>query len=186
MSIVTKTGDRGDTGRFGGGRISKSDVRINAIGCVDELNSSIGLLCARTDLADAVLVDLKLIQNALFTIGSELSLAPDAPKEAQEYIPRIQSEELRHIEKRIQELEVLLEPQRKFILPGGASCAAMSFWIRSLVRRTERSLVVANESEPVSEDILRYLNRTSDYFYILARYLNMEAGESEIEWQGGK
>ena len=84
MSIVTKTGDGGTTGRFGGGRISKSNPRIEAIGSVDELNSSIGLMSARTDLGDDVLVDLKLIQGIFFTIGSMLSLSPEAKEETKE------------------------------------------------------------------------------------------------------
>jgi cob(I)alamin adenosyltransferase len=186
MSIVTKTGDGGTTGRFGGGRISKSNPRIEAIGSVDELNSSIGLMSARTDLGDDVLVDLKLIQGIFFTIGSMLSLSPEAKEETKEYVPNIQSEELEHLERRITELEAILTPQRKFILPGGAPSAAMSFWIRSLARKAERRVVEASEQEAVDESILKYLNRVSDYFYILARYLNMESGVGETEWQGGE
>ena len=100
MSIVTKTGDGGTTGRFGGGRIPKADPRICAIGSVDELNSAIGLLCARQDLPLEVSQDLKTIQSACFTIGSQLSTPQDAPQEAKDYIPRITEDDVLFLDRK--------------------------------------------------------------------------------------
>jgi cob(I)alamin adenosyltransferase len=185
MSIVTKTGDQGETGRFGGGRIKKTNPRISAIGDVDELNSAIGLLSARTDLPLEINEDIKTIQATCFTIGSNLSTPTDAPQEAQEYIPRLKEEDLSFLEKKVDELEHQLSSQNAFILPGGRAAASMSFWIRAICRRAERSTVASHELEEVPALMLQYLNRLSDYFYVLARFLNQEAGVEETQWKGG-
>ena len=185
MSIATKTGDQGDTGRFGGGRISKTDIRICAIGTVDELNSAIGLICARNDINIEIMHVLRRIQECCFCIGSALSLSEHASSHEKEYIPRVTQSDVAFLERKIDETEHRLSPQRRFILPGGAPSAAMCFWIRSVARRAERIVVQAHEQEPVDEQILPFLNRLSDYFYVLARFLNQEQGEDEVEWQGG-
>ena len=186
MSIVTKTGDQGETGRFGGGRVSKSHHRIEAIGCADELNSAIGLLTARPDIPEPAPGDLKRIQDACFTIGGELSISPEASPEAQDYTPRVSAADVEFLETRITALEGSLPPQQRFILPGGSPAAAMAFWIRTLARRAERAVAASSQAEPVSPALLQYLNRLADYFYALARFLNARAGVEEVEWQGGK
>jgi len=185
MSITTKTGDGGTTGRFGGARISKDDIRICAIGTVDELNSAIGLVCARKDIDFEILEDLKKIQAHCFTIGAELSLSEDASKEAKDYIPRISEIDVSFLEHKINKMENLLSPQRRFILPGGSAQSSMCFWIRSVARRAERVVVRASNLERVDMIIIKYLNRLSDYFFVLARVLNQELRVDEIEWKGG-
>lgn len=186
MSIVTKTGDQGETGRFGGGRVGKSHHRIEAIGCADELNSAIGLLTARPDIPEPVPGDLKRIQDACFTIGAELSISSEATPEARDYIPRVAAADVEFLEARITALEGSLVSQQRFLLPGGSPAAAMSFWIRTLARRAERAVVASSQAEPVSSVLLQYLNRLSDYFYVLARFLNARSGVAEVEWVGGK
>ncbi|MBU2575660.1 cob(I)yrinic acid a,c-diamide adenosyltransferase [Patescibacteria group bacterium] len=185
MTITTKTGDQGETGRFGGARISKDDIIICALGTIDELNSAIGLLVARQDLPIDAESDLKTIQATCFTIGAQLSTPKNVSKEAQDYIPRLSDDDVRFLERKIDEIEHCLGPQRKFILPGGSSAGAMCFWIRTIARRAERIAVKASYNEPVDEQILVYLNRLSDYFYVLARFLNQESGIEEVEWSGG-
>ena len=185
MSIATKTGDQGDTGRFGGGRISKTDVRIEAIGSIDELNSAIGLICARNDISEEIMHCLHKIQESCFCIGSALSLSETATAHDKEYIPRIKQSDVEFLEREIDAIENRLKPQRRFILPGGSPSASMCFWLRTIARRAERVVVQAHEQEPVDEQVLPYLNRLSDYFYVLARFLNQEQGIDEIEWQGG-
>lgn len=186
MSIVTKTGDQGETGRFGGGRVSKSHPRIEAIGCVDELNSAIGLLTARLDITEPAPGDLKRVQEACFTIGGELSISSEATPEARGYIPRVSAADVEFLEARIAALEGELVPQQRFLLPGGSPAAAMAFWIRTLARRAERAVVASSQAEPVSSSLLQYLNRLADYFYVLARFLNARSGAAEVEWSGGK
>ncbi|MDP6571775.1 MAG: cob(I)yrinic acid a,c-diamide adenosyltransferase [Patescibacteria group bacterium] len=186
MSIVTKTGDQGETARFGGGRVSKNDASVIANGDVDELNSAIGLLSARSDISGDILDDLKAIQSACFTIGAELATPPNASEESRLYIPRIKEQDLSYIEARINHMEPKLAPQKHFLLPGGTPAAAMAYWIRTIARRAERSVVIVHQEQGANPMLVQYLNRLSDYFYVLARYLNQETGVSEKIWQGGE
>lgn len=219
MSIVTKKGDKGETGIFDGRRLPKNSGRIEAIGSVDELNSAIGiLLCQSTgadialeprttvlpphpqghnlseqkhvpprDYASVSLVrgELKKIQEHCFTIGAELATPADSSAEHLAYIPRIKEADLRFLEDKISQREPDLPKQNKFILPGGTEAAALSFWARAIARRAERAAVDLDKAEAVNPIILQYLNRLSDYFFILGRFLNRQAGQAETEWQGG-
>lgn len=185
MGVVTKTGDTGETGRFGGARVAKNDPSVCANGDIDELNSAIGLLSARRDVAQELLDELAAIQAVCFTMGAEIATPPDAPEASQSYIPRVREQDVALLENRIAALEPELAPRKRFVLPSGAPAAAMAYWIRSISRKAERSVVAARANRPLNPLIIQYLNRLSDYFYILARFLNQEQGVVEEEWQGG-
>ncbi|MBI2050394.1 MAG: cob(I)yrinic acid a,c-diamide adenosyltransferase [Parcubacteria group bacterium] len=185
MGVVTKTGDKGETGRFGGARVPKDDPGVCANGDIDELNSAIGLFLARPDMSEQVMHDLRAVQSACFTIGAEIATPPDAPDESRSYIPRIAEADVFLLEERITAIESLLSPQKHFLLPGGVPAAAMAYWIRTITRRAERSVVHAHGAGPFNPLIIKYLNRLSDYWYVLARFLNQQRGIAEPEWRGG-
>jgi len=184
MSVVTKTGDSGETGRFGGGRVPKYDCSVAANGDVDELNSAIGLLLARPDIAEGDAQDLKSVQDACFVIGAELATTQEGSKEAQASIPRVVDGDILKLEARISEIEAALTPQKHFILPGGSPRAAMAFWVRTIARRAERAVSALARERELNPSVLKYLNRLSDYFYVLARYFNQLDGAPEVEWLG--
>ena len=175
MGIVTKTGDTGETGRFGGARVPKDDPGVCANGDVDELNSAIALLAVRPDVPEDIAGHLSDIQSACFTLGAEIATPLDAPDASQAYIPRITGADIARIEGWISGIEALLKKQTSFLLPGGVPGAAMAYWIRTITRRAERSVVRAHRASALSPLVIQYLNRLSDYFYVLARLLNQLA-----------
>ena len=161
MPIYTKTGDKGITGMFSGKRVSKSSQLINAIGAVDELNSFLGIVGGLED-----------VQKNLFTINANLSGAKlNLPKDASE-----------KLEKEIDEIEKKLPKQKNFLIYGGSSRAAKIYFARALTRRAERELVVLK----LGEEILIYINRLSDYLFILARNVNYNKGVKETVWKTSK
>jgi cob(I)alamin adenosyltransferase len=178
MKIYTKTGDTGQTSLFGGGRVSKATVRIEAYGTVDELNSHLGFIRALkvTDTADNW---LEIIQNDLFTLGADLA----TPIDTKVKIKRISNSESDPLEKWIDKMEESLAPLKFFILPGGSPAAAAIQIARTVCRRAERCVITAAESEQISNDCIIYLNRLSDFLFVLSRYENSKAGISEIKWQ---
>lgn len=184
MSIVTRGGDKGETGLFGGKRVSKDEPQIEAIGCLDELNAAIGVLAAFI-AKDDVQKELAAIQGACFVMGGELATPDDAPEQSRAYIPRLKEADLTALENWLDGREAALSSQTKFILPGGRQEAALAFWVRTVARRAERRVAALSRQEAVNPVILRYLNRLSDYFFILGRFLNQAAGQSEKEWKGG-
>ena len=186
MSIVTKTGDKGETGLFGGTRVPKNNPRVAAYGDVDELNSAIGVLLSSVKLPDNIKDDLLFIQDKCFVAGGELATPGEAPEKIQAYVPRLAENDVLFLEEKISALEAAVPGQTKFILPGGSQEAALCFWVRTIARRAERSSVGLAQSEAVSPLVIKYLNRLSDYFFILGRFLNHQAGVAEIEWQGGR
>ncbi len=182
MKIYTKTGDGGETGLFGGGRIPKDSLRVAAYGEVDEVNAVLGL--ARTldpqELVDAL---LQRIQRDLFTIGAELA-APD-PDTVQKALSRraaIAESDITALEDAIDSHESRLEPLKNFILPGGAPKAATLHLARTVCRRAERAVVALSRHEQISPAILRYLNRLSDLLFVLARAANAHAGRPDVKW----
>lgn len=182
IKIYTKTGDKGKTSLLGGTKIFKSDMRIESYGSVDELNSFIGLLCASVS-DNNVVSELRGIQSALFTIGSHL--ACDTKKFPIEKLPFISDEAITGLEMSIDKMNESLPEMKNFILPGGGNGAATAHVCRSVCRRAERHIVALIESgNEVEEIIVRYLNRLSDYFFVLARYLSFQLGEEEIIWKG--
>jgi cob(I)alamin adenosyltransferase len=181
MKIYTKGGDKGETGLFGGERVSKDSLRIEAYGITDELNSFIGLLL--TEIIDAEVKNLlNKIQSLLFTLGSDLA-APDNETNKKHNIPRINRSHCEELENEIDKFDARLEELRNFILPGGCKSSSMLHICRTICRRAERKVVSLNKDVEVSPDIIIFLNRLSDLFFVLARYENKVSGIEDIKWQ---
>jgi cob(I)alamin adenosyltransferase len=180
MKIYTRTGDTGQTGLLGGARVSKNDPRIEAYGTIDELNSHTGML---RDLAQHHHADLLLeIQNTLFAIGSRLASQSDA--EAQKFkVPTVTDHDITALEKAMDAMDSELEPMRNFILPGGHPAVSQAHICRTVCRRAERRVIELGQSTDVPEVIIRYLNRLSDLFFMLARHLGKMLNASEIPWR---
>jgi cob(I)alamin adenosyltransferase len=180
MKIYTKTGDDGTSGLIGGRRVMKSDIRLEAYGTVDELNSWIGLL--RSIVNDSSISELLLrIQNTLFAIGSKLATGENG-LEYTDHI-RIEDAEAVMIEKAMDEYESKLHPIRNFILPGGSPLTGYCHIARTICRRAERRIVQLSKEYPVEGGIVRYINRLSDYLFMLARKLAADSGVKEIPWK---
>ena len=174
--IVTRTGDAGTTGLGDGSRIGKDSLRIDVIGEVDELNSTLGVLLAE-ELPDAVRVALTGIQHDLFDLGGELCLPGMAVmKDAQ----------VARLEDLAEEFNADLPMLKEFILPGGTRPAAIAHLCRTIARRAERSMVRLNTAEPLSDAARRYVNRLSDLLFIFGRLLNRAGGRGDVLWQKGK
>ena len=180
MKIYTKTGDSGETGLFGGTRVSKASLRVSAYGEVDELNSTIGW--ARVAAEDPeVLSLLHRIQTELFELGSELASTAERKKKGG--VPSVDETQVVALERAIDRWEAELSPLRSFVLPGGAELAARFHVARCVCRRAERALVLLGTQEELRGELLRYLNRLSDLLFVLARYANQTAGVPDIPWE---
>lgn len=178
MKIYTKTGDTGTTSLVGGKRVPKSDIRLEAYGTVDELNAFIGdLINTITDEKDKTL--LTRIQNKLFVVGSKLA----SDEEWQAKLPGIQTCDIEKIENRIDEIETVLPRHNKFILPGGTAAACKAHICRTVARRAERNISRLAEHCKVGAEEAAYINRLSDYFFVLSRYCNIIAGSEEKFWE---
>jgi cob(I)alamin adenosyltransferase len=180
MKIYTKTGDEGQTGLFGGPRVRKDDVRIEAYGTVDELNATIGVARCQS-LPPAIDQCLLRVQSELFSVGAELA-TPDPQKHGTALVGERQ---IAALESAIDELEQTLPALRNFILPGGSPAAASLHVARGICRRTERR-VVTLASQPqtaISPHIIRYLNRLGDYLFVAARSAGQQASVAEIPWE---
>jgi len=181
MKIYTKTGDAGDTGLFGGGRVGKDHPRVEAYGDVDELNATLGLVRALEPMPriDEVIVP---IQRDLFSIGALLA-TPDRDKmRASLEKARIDDTRIRELELAIDQCETELEPLRSFIVPGGTAKAAALHVSRTVCRRAERRVVALQQTEELPSLVVIYLNRVSDLLFMLARVANRRAGAGEVSW----
>ena len=177
MKLYTKTGDYGTTGLYGGTRISKTSARIKSIGETDELNAAIGI--ARTFAQEDPLDEMMArIQNWLFDLGAELA----SPPGGKFTVEKISHGHIAAIEVSIDTLEEQLPPLKAFILPGGSPLASQLHMARCICRRTERSVVELNRSEPVREETRLFLNRLSDWLFVAARTANMSRHDNDIEW----
>jgi cob(I)alamin adenosyltransferase len=179
MKIYTKTGDTGTTSLFGGKRVSKADLRINAYGTVDELNSWVGLLRdqkVNTARKNALLE----IQDRLFTIGSMLAAEPGKTKVK---IPGLTDDDVVFLEKEIDRMDALLPALRSFILPGGSESVSVGHISRTVCRRAERLVIELLGSQVVDPMVIKYLNRLSDYLFVLARLMGQELGVEEAAWK---
>ncbi len=185
MKIYTKTGDAGTTALFGGTRVAKHHIRINSYGTVDELNSWIGMLRDQ-NLESSDLEMLISIQNDLFTLGAMLATDPEKAtlKSGKDRldIPLIQKADIRKLENAIDKMNEELPPMTHFILPGGHQSVSSCHIARTVCRRAERMTSLLHENEPVDELILTYLNRLSDFLFILARKLSSQLQVEEVKW----
>jgi cob(I)alamin adenosyltransferase len=177
--IYTKSGDRGKTALGDGSRVSKAGKRVEAIGQVDEINAVIGL--ARLHTKDSVNDDLGHIQNDLFDIGADLCM-PDLS--ATDCL-RITSSQVEWLEKKIDTMNTELKPLHSFVLPGGTEPAAFLHLARVVTRRAERAVVELSGKEPLRPEIIQYINRLSDYLFVLSRYLN-DKGDKDVLWKPGE
>ncbi len=182
MKIYTKTGDSGTTSLLGGARVSKAHIRIEAYGTVDELNSYIGLL--RDQEVNAARKDfLKTIQDRLFTIGADLATEPGKDKVIK---PDLFDTDISALESAMDHMDEQLPALTSFILPGGHQSVSFSHLARCVCRRAERICNTLNEQEPVSELVLKYLNRLSDYLFVLGRLMAQELDAEEVKWEPRK
>lgn len=181
MRIYTKTGDTGETGLFGGGRVGKDHARVVAYGDVDELNAALGVACAEPPTTFAADL-LEQIQRDLFAIGAELA-APEPAKLAKTLAGHpIGEPDVARLERAIDAHEAALPALREFILPGGTAKAAALHFSRTACRRAERAVVTLGRQAVVSPSILQYLNRLSDLLFVLARAANAHAGKPDVRW----
>ena len=184
MKIYTKTGDKGETSLYGGTRVSKAAARVESYGTLDELNAFIGL--AKAEISDEkVLNQLQKIQFDLFTVGSEAATPTDKlilANGKNRLDLMISEEEISELEHWMDDLDAELEPLQFFILPSGGKAAACIHVCRTVCRRAERAMVHLNETEEVRPELIKYLNRLSDYLFILARYISKISGEKEDFW----
>ncbi len=178
-TVYTRGGDRGTTSLVGGTRVSKADRRLDAYGTVDELNSWLGLLLCSDTVAALAGKILYNVQNRLFDIGSMLATEADSEWQP-EPLPDSAVEE---IEKEIDRLDATLPRHYRFILPGGSTDAARAHIARCVARRAERLIVALDTTVHVRPNIIRYINRLSDYLFVLARAINIKNGADEIFWE---
>lgn len=177
MKIYTKKGDKGETSLFGGQRVLKSAKRISAYGTTDELNSILGLADA-FGLSPESAERVESVQQHLFVLGSDLA----TPNTSKTRIDRIGEAEVEFLEKAIDKMEENLEPLKNFILPGGSPAGAVLHVARTVCRRAERLTIECSQEEDISEIAIQYLNRLSDFLFVLARYENHLSGNSEKTW----
>lgn len=182
MRIYTRTGDDGQTGLFGGGRVSKADVRVEAYGAVDELNSVLGWVISQNP-DSAVEQELTRVQADLFTIGAQLATPREQTRGKKPSIPELDPERIAHLERWIDQLESALPELRTFILPGGVPAAAALHVARAVCRRAERRVVALAEDQEVDPAVTIYLNRLSDSLFVAARYVNRRDGRSDLAWE---
>jgi cob(I)alamin adenosyltransferase len=181
MKIYTKTGDTGQTSLISGRRVSKADIRIDSYGTVDELNSWIGLVRdqpvneSRRDL-------LKEIQDRLFTVGATLAMDPDkaSPRKA---MPDIVEADVTLLEQAMDTMDAELPELRLFVLPGGHESVSYAHLARTVCRRAERLVIALNSESPVDPLVIQYINRLSDYLFVLSRKMTQELGVEEVAWK---
>ncbi|MFS4418305.1 cob(I)yrinic acid a,c-diamide adenosyltransferase [Maribacter sp. 2307ULW6-5] len=185
MKIYTKTGDQGTTALFGGTRVPKHHIRIDSYGTVDELNAWLGLLRDQPMHQEGK-ETLMHIQEKLFTVGAILATDPQKAtlKNGRERlnIPRIKDADIAFLEGAIDRMDAQLPPMTHFILPGGHTTVSYCHLARTVCRRAERMATLLHENEPFDPEVLRYLNRLSDYLFVLSRKLSLDLGGEEVKW----
>ncbi len=179
MKIYTKGGDKGKTSLLGGARVSKAHIRLHAYGTVDELNSYMGLLADQA-VNEPVIDFIRSIQNNLFTIGS--ILAADGNKNTMK-LPELEDSDVELLEHRMDEMDQHLAPLTSFLLPGGHQSVSFAHIARCVCRRAERLVIELDESVDVTPVLIKYLNRLSDYLFVLARYMAHRLEAPEILWR---
>lgn len=179
MKIYTKTGDKGTTSLLGGTRVSKGHLRIESYGNVDELNAWMGMVrdAEVNQKREKLLLE---IQDRLFTIGSNLAAEPGSAEKFN--IPQIKQADIEKLETAIDTMNEELEPMKNFILPGGHTAISNAHVARTVCRRAERNIVLLNEHEPVNGLVVQYLNRLSDYLFVLSRKIGKELNIPDTPW----
>lgn len=182
MKIYTRTGDRGETALFGGGRVRKDHDRVEAYGTVDEVNATIGW--AISAVADATIRErLESLQHDLFVLGSDLATPPPADGRRRPETPDLPRHRVEEMERWMDEADSELPPLRAFVLPGGTPGAAALHMARTVCRRAERAVVALAATNEVDDTVIVWLNRCSDLLFTLARLENHRSGVSDVEWK---
>lgn len=185
MKVYTKTGDKGTTALFGGTRVPKHHIRIESYGTIDELNSYIGLIRDQ-NIDQCYKNTLMHIQDRLFTVGAILATDPEKAilknGEQRLKIPKISNKDIERLEKEMDAMEELLPPMTHFVLPGGHQTVSFCHIARTVCRRAERIATHLNDLEPFQPETLMYINRLSDYLFVLARKLSHDLQAEEIKW----
>ncbi len=179
MKVYTKTGDKGTTALLGGARVPKHHIRIESYGTVDELNSHIGLIRDQ-EIATDIFETLLEIQDRLFTLGAILATQPEKKNVK---IPSLQEEDITFLEQKIDAMEATLPVMKSFVLPGGHTTVSYIHIARCVCRRAERLTVHLSENEEVPTTVLVYLNRLSDYLFVLSRKVAQDLNANEIPWK---
>lgn len=174
--IATRTGDDGTTGLGDGARLGKDEPRIAAMGDVDELNSTLGVLAAE-GLPEGIAADISTIQHDLFDMGAELCIPGHIA---------LRDEQVAFLDTRLAHYNAALAPLKEFILPGGTRAAALAHISRTVCRRAERSVIALGRDTTINAPVRQYLNRLSDLLFVLARALNAHAGRSDVYWRSGR
>ncbi|NNE15508.1 MAG: cob(I)yrinic acid a,c-diamide adenosyltransferase [Saprospiraceae bacterium] len=177
MKVYTKTGDKGMTALFGGKRVAKDNLQIEAYGTVDELNAFLGSLISYIDEVE-ILKELKPIQSTLFDIGAHLA----SDGKATDYLPEIKEDLIQKLEASMDNMTKSLPELKNFIMPGGNQRISAAHICRTVCRRTERRVVALQQELPIPQIIIVYLNRLSDYFFVLSRYLCVLDNIDEVKW----
>lgn len=180
MKIYTKTGDKGETSLIGGTRVRKSHLRIEAYGTIDELNSFLGVVRDQ-EVNQKRQALFSEIQDRLFTIGS--TLATDPAKEGKVQTPDLHAGDIQLLEDQMDVLDAQLPPLRNFILPGGHPAVSFCHVARTVCRRAERLVIALQEESAVDDLVVQYLNRLSDFLFVLSRAIGFELGVKEITWK---
>jgi cob(I)alamin adenosyltransferase len=186
--VYTKTGDSGETALVGGQRVRKESLRIESYGTVDELNAAVGLARAfnvahsKKKIADRIESELQLVQQALFNLGSELACKPE---DLFPGMPIVSEADIAHLEACMDEWTPAMPILKTFILPGGGMVHAQMHVCRTVCRRAERVVLRLGREEAVRPDAIRYLNRLSDFFFVLGRWVGLKNKEAELLWQTG-
>ena len=182
MKVYTKTGDSGTTSLVGGSRVSKCCARLEAYGTVDELNSWLGLLVASEALTEASRATLTDAMNYLFDIGSALATEPESRWQPAPF----SASRTRALEQAIDAMEAELPAHNRFVLPGGHADSARANIARTVARRAERRILALAAETPVDTEIICYVNRLSDYLFVLSRYINHNTGHEELFWESNR
>jgi cob(I)alamin adenosyltransferase len=178
MKIYTKTGDTGSTSLVAGTRVSKASIKIDSYGNIDELNSWIGVL--RDDpVHESRREVLKEIQDRLFTIGADLASEPEQTKKK---LPDLYESDIELLEKEMDTMNEVIPPLRLFVLPGGHQSVSFAHVARTVCRRAERQIIALSNEEEVNPLIIKYINRLSDYLFVLSRKITQELGTEEVAW----
>jgi cob(I)alamin adenosyltransferase len=180
VRIYTRTGDSGETGLFGGGRVPKNDARVSAYGDVDELNAVLGVACAAVQ-DEGIRALLESIQPDLFVLGAHLA-TPAETRGKKPALPPLPAQRVAEFERRIDEAEAELPPLDAFVMPGGSPGGASLHHARTVCRRAERAVVALAAAAAIDGAVLVYLNRLSDLLFVLARLENLRAGVAERRW----
>ena len=178
MKIYTRTGDKGKTSLIGGKRVSKTHQRLEAYGTIDELNAHIGLLLAQLPADESERTTLLQVQNILFVVGAQLATPPEVSNPL-----AVTPEMLFTLEEAIERIEAALPSLKAFVLPGGTQAASQCHVCRTVCRRAERRVLALASRATIPSELTSYLNRLSDYLFVLSRKINNEQGMQEIFWQ---